>query len=115
MDAKTFESKAQGDFYLYYRKSGSNQTTYLTGTRDVHEVNYADEKLPPNVRANTNPDGSYTVIKNADGTLKIHDKDKVALWSYNSDKLRFLPLSRITRIVPLSSVLRNGNVTGRSL
>ena len=48
MDAKTFERNAQGDFYLYYRKSGSNQITYLTGTRDLHESSYIEKELPDN-------------------------------------------------------------------
>jgi predicted lipoprotein with Yx(FWY)xxD motif len=106
MDAKTFESKAQGDFYLYYRKSGSNQTTYLTGTRDLHESHYIEERLPRSA-SQKNENGTYKVVTNEDGSLYVNPKGGVTVWSWNSDKLRVLPLSRITRVIPLSSVLRN--------
>lgn len=108
MDAKLFESKAKGDFYLYYRKSDSSKITYLVGTRDLHESSYIMDKLPPNVRSSRNEDGSLKIVANEDGSLNLLDKKgKVAVWSWNSDKLRYLNLSRIVRIVPLETVLRN--------
>lgn len=108
MDAKLFENKAKGDFYLYYRKSDSNKITYLVGTRDLHESSYIMDRLPSNVKSNVNPDGSLKIVANEDGSLNLLDKKgKVAVWSWNSDKLRYLNLSRVTRIVPLESVLRN--------
>ena len=112
MDAKTFERNAQGDFYLYYRKSSSNQITYLTGTRDLHESSYIEKELPDNARRK-NSDGSYHIVANEDGSVNVLNNNRVAVWSWNSYKLRFLPLSRIVKIVPLSSVLGNSNA-GRS-
>lgn len=108
MDAKTFERNAQGDFYLYYRKSGSNQITYLTGTRDLHESTYIEKELPDSAKRK-NQDGTYRIVANEDGSVNVLNNDRVAVWSWNSYKLRFLPLSRIVKIVPLSSVLRNNN------
>lgn len=113
MDAKTFESKAKGDFYLYYKKSGSNQVTYLTGTRDLHKSYYIEDRMPKSALRATNPDGSYKIVQDKDGNLNVDSKGRVVVWSWNSDKLRFLPLDRITKIIPLSVALRNSNGNSR--
>lgn len=108
MDAKTFERKAKGDFYLYYKKSGSSQVTYLTGTRDLHESYYIEDRVPKSAREK-NSDGTYKIVCNEDGSLHVDRKGNVAVWSWNSNKVRLLPLSRITKVVPLGTVLRNRN------
>jgi len=108
MDAKTFQSKARGDFYLYYRKSGSNQVTYLTGTRDLHKSHYIVDRMPKLALRSTNPDGSYAIVQDADGNVNVCPRGRITVWSWNSDKIRFIPLDRITKIIPLEVVLKNG-------
>ena len=84
MDAKTFERNAQGDFYLYYRKSGSNQITYLTGTRDLHESSYIEKELPDNARRK-NSDGSYHIVAN---DREVFSKQLSMIKTQKIDKLK---------------------------
>lgn len=98
MKLEEFNSKAEsfGDFYVYYTKPGANYQLNLVGTTDFTPPYIADI-VAKQVRSKT--------FKQA-----IHDMDRekeVIVFSYNSNKLRILPLNRIKRLVPLSSILKN--------
>ena len=101
MKLEEFLSKAEqfGDFYVYYTKEGTTHQTYLVGTTDLS---------PPYIANIVGEQMRNPRVKNAiNEANKQGDRSNVAIFSYSSNKLRFLPVSRIRRLVPLSSVLKN--------
>lgn len=101
MKLEDFKIKAElfGDFYVYYTKEGTNHQTYLVGTTDFSPP-YIANIVGEQVR---NPKIKKAMLEaNKDG-----DRSTVAIFSYSSNKLRFLPVSRIRRLVPLSAILKN--------
>lgn len=89
MNKADFHSDAEqyGDFYLYYGKVGSKGTTYLIGTADL-TTPYIQSRIDQSMIAELQP-------------------NEVLVWSWSSDKLRVMDVTKIKKLTPLSAVLKN--------
>lgn len=89
MNKVDFHSAAEqyGDFYLYYSKVGSKGTTYLIGTADL-TTPYIKSRIDQSMIAALQP-------------------NEVLIWSWSSDKLRVMDVTKIKKLTPLSAVLKN--------
>lgn len=85
----TFDKKAaeMGDFYVYYTRKDTNVITFAVATADLNN-NYIRSKHKR----------TYPLSEN-----------EVLLWSWTGDNLLKLDLNQVKKLVPLSSVLKNGN------
>ncbi len=87
---EVFNTKAEsmGDFYVYYTKKDTGLTTFAVCTADLTNQYIA----------------KATRFKSAKCT-----EDQVVLWNWTSNNLITLDLKQIKKLVPLASVLKNGN------
>lgn len=94
MKATVFHSKANemGDFYVYFRDE-QNNPTFLVGTTDF-STTYIREQL----------------AKQRNKTKETVDvTTHVKVWDWTRNRVAVIKLSSISKLVPLSTVLKNGN------
>lgn len=75
------------DFYMYYTRNGSS--TFAVATIDVSNPYIKSHKRAQNLRP-YNPDTHARV------------------WDWKSDRFITVPLTSVRKLVPLSTVLKNG-------
>lgn len=90
MKQEIFTAKAaeMGDFYVYFTDD-KNTKTFCVATADL-STQYIRDKLKgrkPN---------------------KLNREEQVQVWDWNRDRLVVLNYASVTKLVPLSTVLKNG-------
>lgn len=84
MDIKTFKAKAEsmGDFYVYYKEEDNTRFSVCT-------TDFSTPYVAKRVRN------------------KKTRKGEVLMWNWTSNRILRLPVSAVTRMTPLSAVLKN--------
>jgi hypothetical protein len=92
MKKEVFVSKAEemGDFYVYFTDAEGNKT-FSVGTADL-STPYIARKLKTKQKR----------------TPQASSLEEVQIWDWNRDRLVTLKFSAISKLVPLSTVLKNG-------
>lgn len=89
MQKSVFDTKSRqmNDFYLYYTRNGRN--TFAVATTDVSS---------PYIKSH----------KRAQNLPKYNPNTHARVWDWKSDRFITVPLSDVKKLVPLSTVLKNG-------
>lgn len=92
MKKEVFEAKASemGDFYVYYINEEDKTKKFAVCTADLSTKYIREQQAKTRSKTNTS------------------SADEVVLWNWTQNRVLVLPYSAITKLVPLSTVLQNG-------
>jgi hypothetical protein len=81
------KAKEMGDFYVYYTWPGKAGTLFSVCTYDLN---------------------NKYITKQLRNRTVVHSDEDVLLWNWRFNNILVLPYKNIKKLVPLSTVLKNG-------